>query len=40
MTKEQALEDYYYNFFEHCEVGQYYARPTYDKLSELFDRYW
>ena len=40
MTKEEALEDYYYNFFERCEVGQYYSRPSYAKLSELFDRYW
>ena len=40
MTKEQALDDYYYNFFERCEVGQYFSRPTYDRLSELFDYYW
>lgn len=40
MTKEEALDDYYYNFFERCEVGQYYSRPSYAKLSELFDRYW
>ena len=39
MTKEQALDDYYYNFFERCKVDQYFSRPTYDRLSELFDYY-
>lgn len=40
MTKEQALEDYYDNFFDRCEVGVYFSRPTHDKLKELFDYYW